>query len=447
MDKQDIKKMLAEIQKEDKIFSKKSYLDNLSFPKNLIGREKKAKELVRFLAGYQKGLVVPLVSVYGRSGSGKSTIVRFVCENMDGLEFGFVNMRSAKTIFGCANLILADLGKPNLKAASGLNLAIVQIGLAIKERLDQTKKQLYVLVLDEFDSIFYDKRSKPSDFVYKLVTMEEELRKNGYQMCIVAISNNVVSEYELDDRVKSRIGSSEVFFEPYSKDEVIKILKDRARHAFSESIPVSVLEYCADLSSQEHGDARRAIDLLRIGAEIAGESSEKITKNHIDLAREKIQNERIIQVLSTASYQLKLVCSALARIAFLSGQEWHYTSTIFKQYEKIISDSAKPLSYRRVSDLLVELQNTGLVTGQTRSQGRHGYGTQYKLLYSPDVVGKTCFPKWWADLVNKKLEFDVLEQQRKSWEPLHKRSKFGSRLSSLVSDIEKKQWDGFLGMD
>lgn len=447
MDKQDIKKMLSEIEREDKIFSKKSYLDNLSFPKSLVGREKKAKELVRFLMGYQKGLVVPFISVYGRSGSGKSTVVRFVCENLDEIEFGFVNLRNAKTIFGSANLILAEMGKPNINAASGLHSAIQQIGVAIKEKLEQTKKQLYVLVLDEFDTIFYDKRSKPSDFVYKLIILEEELRQTGYQMCIIGISNNVVSEYELDDRIKSRIGSSEIFFEPYSKDEVIKILKDRAKYAFSENIPATVLEYCADLSSQEHGDARRAIDLLRVGAEIASMSSEKISKNHIDLAHEKIQNERVVQVLSNASYHLKLVCAALARITFLSGQDWHYTSTIHKQYGKIIASDAKPLTYRRVSDLLIELQNTGIVTGQTRSQGRHGYGTQFKLLYSPEMIGKNCFPKWWDDLIKRKLEFDVIEEQRKALAPMHKRSRFGSRLSTLLSDIEKKKWNGFVGMD
>ena len=88
-------------------------------------------------------------------------------------------------------------------------------------------------MLDEFDVLLYDKRGKPSDFIYKLLVMEENLREEGYLMCIVAISNNVMSDYEIDDRVRSRIGTSEVFFEPYTQQAVLAILKDRATKAFS----------------------------------------------------------------------------------------------------------------------------------------------------------------------------------------------------------------------
>ncbi len=55
-------------------------------------------------------------------------------------------------------------------------------------------------------------------------------------MCIIAISNNVMSDYEIDDRVRSRIGASEVFFEPYKPQAVLAMLKDRAEKAFSEPV-------------------------------------------------------------------------------------------------------------------------------------------------------------------------------------------------------------------
>ncbi len=92
--------------------------------------------------------------------------------------------------------------------------------------------QLFIFVLDEFDVLFYDKRGKPSDFIYKLLVMEEKLREKGYLICIISISNNVMSDYEIDDRVKSRIGTSEVFFEPYTQQAVLAILKDRVQKLF-----------------------------------------------------------------------------------------------------------------------------------------------------------------------------------------------------------------------
>jgi len=244
VDKQDLKRISAEIEKENVHFANKTFLDNLTLPSKIIGREKKAKELVRFLLGYKQGLVVPFVSVYGRSGSGKSTIVKFVCENLsEDISYVFVNLRKARTVFGCANLILTELGQPSLKSAQGINTAIERISDTIEQDLKKKKNitKLFILVLDEFDVLLHDKRGKPSDFIYKLLVMEEKLREKGYLICIISISNNVIADYEIDDRVKSRIGTSEVFFEPYTRQDVLAILKDRAAKAFSQPIDSIVL--------------------------------------------------------------------------------------------------------------------------------------------------------------------------------------------------------------
>jgi len=108
MDGLNLSKIVSKVQKEDSLFSKKAALDPLSLPNKVIGREKQAEELVRFLLGYKQGFVVPLISIYGRSGSGKSTITRYICENLPGISYCFANLRKAKTVFGCANQILAE---------------------------------------------------------------------------------------------------------------------------------------------------------------------------------------------------------------------------------------------------------------------------------------------------------------------------------------------------
>ena len=222
--------MVSEIEQEGSMFSDKSALDTFGSSR-IIGRDDKTQELVRILLGYKKGLVVPFVSVYGRSGCGKSTVVRFVCENLDDVKCCFVNLRKAKTVFGCANLILAELGEPNMKNAQGISLAIKKIGDAIEKSLGESEsKKLFVLVLDEIDALFLDKRGNPSNFVYNLVVLEEHLREKGYMMCVIGISNNVMTEFDLDDRVRSRIGSSEVFFETYLKKDVVLLLENQTGH-------------------------------------------------------------------------------------------------------------------------------------------------------------------------------------------------------------------------
>jgi hypothetical protein len=63
VDKQDVKRIFAEVEKENLLFANKTFLDNLTLPSKITGRETKAKEIIRFLLGYKQGLVVPFVSV------------------------------------------------------------------------------------------------------------------------------------------------------------------------------------------------------------------------------------------------------------------------------------------------------------------------------------------------------------------------------------------------
>jgi cell division control protein 6 len=352
---------------------------------------------------------------------------------------------------------LTELGQPSLKSAQGINTAIEQISNAIEQRLSKSKKnnssnnttKLFVLVLDEFDVLLYDKRGKPSDFIYKLLVMEEKLREKGYLMCIVAISNNVMSDYEVDDRVRSRIGTSEVFFEPYTQQAVLAILKDRAAKAFSQPVGSEILQYCADQSSQEHGDARRAIDLLRVAAEIAGKRGEKISKMHVDAALARLQRDRVSTTLSSASYHLKLTATALARISYLSQEVWHSTSTVYNQYRHILEkgDTKPPLTYRRIAELLTELENMGLVTSHTSSKGRKGYGTEYKLVVAPDVIGKVCFPDWWSDLVQRKIQHDKSVSSMFNSKNYHS-TLFNNKkgLSGLINSMNEDNWNKFVGL-
>jgi cell division control protein 6 len=325
---------------------------------------------------------------------------------------------------------------PNLKSAQGINLAIDAIGQAIESRLDGSKK-LFVLALDEFDVIFFDKRNKPSDFVYKMVLLEENLRKKGILASIIAISNNVLSEYELDDRVKSRIGSSEIFFEPYSKSDLLEILKDRAKSAFAKKVDGLVLERCAELGSSEHGDARRAIDLLRVASEIAISKGEALSVSHVDLASDELQKDRAEKIIEGASYHFRLVCAGLARVTLLSGQAMHSTSTIYKQYCKILEKGKKPLTYRRIHDILTEMENTGLVQSQTSSRGRQGYGTQYKLVMPPEMVGNAVSKEWWRGVEKTKLEHESSVRFSNSFGTWGKRSSLSKNLQRMQDDLWK----------
>ncbi|HET7337260.1 MAG TPA: AAA family ATPase, partial [Candidatus Nitrosotalea sp.] len=380
--KQDIKSIVKKIEKQGSIFSDKTHLDSNLVPENIQGREMHVEHLVKMLLQYREGYVSPVISVYGRSGSGKSTVVKFVCDGLDEISYRFVNLRKARTIFGAANLILGEIGQPSLKSASGLGQAVQKIEEGIVQVMKEEGKKLFVLVLDEYDTIFYDRRNKPSDFVYKLLVLEENLKALGFLVCVITISNNVLYDYDLDDRVRSRIGNTEVFFDPYKKDKVLDILRKRAGLAFVKKIDDSILVKCSEISSSEHGDVRRAIDLLRTAADLASDKGEKVAMEHVKLAHDKLERDRTELVIKYSSLHMKNLLVSLARLSYLTDQEWYATSRIYHQYQKMCvksSPPSEPLGYRRVSELLTELENTGIIVSQSKSRGRYGYGNSHKL--------------------------------------------------------------------
>jgi len=440
LDKTELRKIVSDVRAKNSLFSDKSYLDNLTTPSSIMGRSTESKKLVDYLLSYEKGLVVPLISVYGRSGSGKSTIVRFVCENLD-LDFCYVDLRKAKTVFGCINLILSEMGHQNLKSAQGINVAFTILEKLVVETLEKSGNSVFVLCLDEFDTLFYDKRGKPSDFIYNLLVLVEKIRAMQKHMCIITISNKILSEFNLDDRIVSRIGSSEIYFDSYSRNDVLKIIRSRASKSFSDIIDDDVIKYCAQTSSEEHGDARRAIDLLRTSGEIASLENKKISRQHVDEAVKQLQKNQITTIISGGSPHFKLACAALVRITFLTDEGWHSTSDLYVQYQKVLQDGKHPISYRRFSEMLIELVNSGIAVSQTISKGRHGYGSQFKLTVDPMLIGNSCFSEWWMNLVRTKASH---ETRKKSQNILSSLSKKNKKFSNIFGDTSNDHWNYYV---
>jgi len=251
------------------------------------------------------------------------------------------------------------------------------------------------------------------------------LREKGLSVCTITISNNALDDYTLDDRVKSSMGGNEIFFRPYEKSDVFGILKDRANHAFRISVPNDVLEYCALLSSDDHGDARRALDLLRTAGEIC--NGKEISKTDVDNAKNMLQKDRVTFLVSQSSTHQRVIIAAVCSLS-LFGNSWNATSAIYKKHAVLIGQT-KPLSYRRIVDLLVELENYGLLASRTISRGRYGYGNEYKLKISPEMVGPAVNQKWWDDNLEYKKKQESLRERIETMKSLG--SPFSKRYSRL----------------
>ena len=399
LSKQKILRIKNKIKRSKSIFSEKRYLESLGPPVSIIGREKEAEKIVKSLHPAKDGFQLSLVSVYGKGGTGKSTVVKFVCKNLgDVSSYCFVNLRRSDTHFGCANLILENLDCDPVKSSAGINAAMNGIEKQIEEALIRDAKSNFILVLDEFDVIFSDKRRRGTDFVYKLLTLAETLRSKDFWLCIVAISNTQLNDYTLEERVRSRLNECEVYFPPYTYNDILEILRVRAQKAFVDQVDENVLRECASLSSAESGDCRHALQLLCKAAEIADGA---ISVSDVKNASNQLQKDYHEDVIKTATGHQKLLLLSMARLCIQNDKDVYSTKEIFNEYQSLHIKDGKHLEYRRVFDLLDELENLGVVESNKTSQGRFGYHKLYRLLVHYDLVGYLVCGINWYNQVNE----------------------------------------------
>jgi len=141
--------------------------------------------------------------------------------------------------------------------------------------------------------------------------------------------------------------------------------------------------------------------------------SNAIKTDDVDKALNLIQKDRVDEIVSNASYHMRCVVGAIVSLAIIHEESWAATSRIFRKYTDIVSKNHTPLKYRRVSDLLVKLENTGILVSRAYSHGRNGYGKEYKLKVDPGLVGPSVDEKYYASLLEQKQRADGIKEYQK----------------------------------
>jgi len=205
---------------------------------------------------------------------------------------------------------------------------------------------------------------------------------------IVGITNDLGFINNLDPRIKSSLSEEELIFPPYDAVQLQDILKMRAKDAFvGESISPGVIEKCAALAAQEHGDARRALDLLRVSAELAERSGVQLVKiEHVDTAEDKIDVDSTVELIKAQPRQSQAVLWAIMKSEKKSNIE---TGDIIDFYHQVCREnSLKALTQRRVSDLIAEMDLFGIINSKVVSKGRYGRTRVISLEVSDHVYNK-----------------------------------------------------------
>lgn len=309
--------------------------------------------------------------IYGKTGTGKTAVTKYVINKLEQTcrtkqiraQFIYTNSRTAGTEYR----VLAEL-------ATGIGLTIPFTGLAVAEVLSRVQQHMKtnslqtIFVLDEIDHLV---KSFGDDLLYDL-TNSSTSTTPGF-LTLVGISNDLQFKEELGARVLSRLSEEEVVFPPYSAIELKTILQERAKFAFNTGMfTEAAVNLCAALSGSEHGDARRAVDLLRIAGEVAErESAQQLDEKHVRVALQKIDQDRISDALRTLPTQAKLVLIAIVRNN--SKESKASSGSIYNDYSKLCETTGvEPLTTRRISGLVAELDTLGLVSATVVNYGRYG---------------------------------------------------------------------------
>ena len=121
------------------------------------------------------------------------------------------------------------------------------------------------------------------------------------------------------------------------------------------------------MAAKEEGEARSALDLLKNAGELAfDEDSEKVTSEHVRKAKDTIEHNKVIEIISTLPPQQQRVLEAIL-ILTKQGEEIS-SGKLYDEYKEISKKDA--VTYRRIFDFINELELLGIISTNTISRGR-----------------------------------------------------------------------------
>lgn len=328
--------------------------------------------------------------VYGKPGTGKTLVVKKILSKIQArvekskfpIKLVYVNSKEETTLYQLLVSFGRQLGLDE-KEIPSTGLAISEVFKRLLKKIDGNHLNA-VFVIDEIDYLADLVKKTGKDILYQLTRANERLKEGS--LTFVGISNDLTFKERLDPRVLSTLGEEEVVFATYSVEQIKKILEARIEQAFVKgAVEDSALNLCSALAGREHGDARRAIDLLRVAGEIAErEQKTSINENHIRLARNKIEENKEVTALQSFPLHEKLLIIAIMKTSELT------TGSIYTAYKGICKTVRQPeLTQRRVTQMLSEIELSGIISGRIIHQGIHGNTKKYKLTITRETVKET----------------------------------------------------------
>jgi cell division control protein 6 len=367
----------------NRIFRDREVLRHSYRPQILPHRKPQIDTVASILAPSLRNETPSNILIYGKTGTGKTACVRYVGSELEkaSSKMGTIcrivhlNCEVIDTQYRVLAQIAKCLDGVDEVASDKTRTHIPMTGWPTDQVYAELKNQLeagggvLVIVLDEIDKLV---KKSGDDTLYNLTRINSDLKQS--KVSIIGISNDLSFKDFLDPRVLSSLSEEEIVFPPYNAPQLVDILTQRSAAAFmDDAIADGVIPLCSALAAQEHGDARRALDLLRISGELADrDESKQVTEEHVKQAQAKIETDSMIECISTLPTQSKLILFSMLALEQL-GHTTFTSGEVSRIYQDIApSIDLDVLTHRRITDLISELNMLGVIDTRVVSRGRYG---------------------------------------------------------------------------
>jgi cell division control protein 6 len=362
-------------------------IDNVPDADRIVGRDDKIKSLAKNLRKMRTSDVPDNILMWGETGTGKTLVARHVCERLEATTEGtdapivtaYVNPDPISTYTSTFRKLAEQV---NSKANDPVD--VPSLGLSAEHYRD---KKLWPIVEREFSGglvVIIDEIDKHGEINEILYTLSRTKSKDdvNFPVVTIGISNDIDFKGDIDSRAQSTLQPKHWTFTPYEEDQLVSILENR-RDAFYEGVlEDNVIPTVAELAADEHGDARRAVRLLRNAGEVADEEDyEIVTTDHVSKADELVEVELFMEMVKGTPLSGKLLLFALTRLDRNNPEkEWFRTSEIHRVYETVAKDvRVEPKGYNRALELLNKHVTTGVLESKKKEGGDEGKFRSYSL--------------------------------------------------------------------